>query len=653
MNFFQHQDSARRKTSILIILLAAAILCLIAITVFAVAVLGYFFQSHATSISAANAYSTSLGTHVLNLLQSETLLWIAGGVIAVVTAGSFYKLIQVSRGGRVVAEALGGKLILPDTRDADERKVLNVVEEMAIASGNPVPPVYLIEEENINAFAAGLTRRDAVIGVTRGCMNLLNRNELQGVMAHEFSHIHNGDMRLNMRLVAILHGILLIGLIGYFILRGSAYRGYSSSRRGKGAGQQAAFGLALVVIGYGGTFFGNIIKAAVSRQREFLADASAVQFTRDPTGIGGALKKIGGLHRGNGAGGSLLSSPLASEYSHMYFGQGVKIAFSGLMATHPPLGDRIKRIEPRWNGEFAAANLDAGSSSTGTGAGTQTQHAAASGFAASHINAQVIEDIGDPKPEHVEFAQNFIAGLPVVIHDATHEPFSARALIYCLLLDKVSAIREQQIQHLHDNAHPATFREMRNLHEHVDKLQREDYLILIDLCIPALKQLSATQHKVFKGNLRALIQADRKVTLFEWCLYRIVIQNVESKRHGETKTLRQLHKQVILLLNTVAVSSGSKSVNEAFNNGIRALGSGFQATAVNTSSFSLQEIDGALSALSELKPLEKPKLLKALLEIINTDNKVTATEAELFRAVADTLECPVPPLSASQSRTAN
>ncbi len=645
MNFFQHQDSARRKTSILIILLVAAILCLIAITVFAIAVLGYFFQTHATSVSAANAYSTSLGTHVLNLIRSEYMLWIAGGVISVVTAGSIYKLIQVSRGGRVVAEALGGKLVLPDTRDPEERKVLNVVEEMAIASGNPVPPVYLIEEDNINAFAAGLTRRDAVIGVTRGCMNLLNRDELQGVMAHEFSHIHNGDMRLNMRLLAILHGILLIGLIGYFILRGSAYRGHSS-RRGKGAGQQAALGLALVVIGYGGTFFGNIIKAAVSRQREFLADASAVQFTRNPTGISGALKKIGGLHRGNGVSGSLMGSPLASEFSHMYFGQGVKTAFSGLMATHPPLSERIKRIEPRWNGQFADSGAVAQPSTAS--AVVDARHAPVSGFSPAQIDTHIIDDIGDPKPEHVEFARNFIDGLPPVVHNAAHEPFSARALIYCLLLDTDSAIREQQIQHLHDNAHPATFREMRKLYQQVEKLKRKDYLILIDLCIPALKQLSAPQYKVFKGNLRALIQADRKVTLFEWCLYRIVIHNIASKSHGENKTLRQLHKETILLLNTVTVSSGSASVNDAFNNGIKSLGSGFQPTAVNNSSFSFQEIDSALSALCELKPLEKPKLLKALLEIINTDNKVTATEAELFRAIADTLECPVPPLIISQ-----
>ena len=275
----------------------------------------------------------------------------------IILVGTLYKTWRLSGGGHNVARLLGGRPVDPNTSDAQERRVLNIVEEMAIASGLPVPTVYLLDnEEGINAFAAGFTPQDAVIGVTRGTIELLSRDELQGVIAHEFSHIFNGDMRLNLRLMGVLHGILVIALVGYFILRLSV-RGASSRRKGGGAAAIIPMvGLALLVIGYVGVFFGRVIKSAVSRQREFLADASAVQFTRNPGGIGGALKKIGGLTEG-----SVVMSPNAEQVSHFFFSDGkfgkVRRAFSGVtpfnfLATHPSLRDRIRRIEPSWNGRY-------------------------------------------------------------------------------------------------------------------------------------------------------------------------------------------------------------------------------------------------------------------------------------------------------------
>ena len=233
---------------------------------------------------------------------------------------------------------MGGVPIASDTTDFNLRRLRNVVEEIAIASGVPVPKIYVLEHEAaINAFAAGYSPSDAVIAVTRGALDRLNRDELQGVIAHEFSHVLNGDMRLNIRLMGVLFGILMIGLIGRKILEHGRFGG-----RNKGAGAILVAALVAMIVGYVGLFFGRMIKAGVSRQRERLADASAVQFTRQTTGLAGALKKIGGLDEGS----RLNERSNAEEVSHMLFGDGV--GFRGLFATHPPLVERIQELEPQF-----------------------------------------------------------------------------------------------------------------------------------------------------------------------------------------------------------------------------------------------------------------------------------------------------------------
>ena len=627
MNFFEHQDAAKKKTGLLILLMGAAILSLVVITTLLVGGLIYFFQNSATSIHSVNALNTPFFSHFVSVLQSPTFAYIAIGVSIVVLIGSLFKWLQLGRGGRYVAEALGGRLLNHDTKDSDEKRVLNVVEEMAIASGNPVPLVFLMEEQGINAFAAGLSRRDAVIGVTRGCIQALNRDELQGVIAHEFSHIHNGDMRLNIKLIAFIHGIIIIGLVGELLLRsGSFSRGKDNSR-----GAQLSFGIALIVIGYGGTFFGNIIKAAVSRQREFLADASAVQFTRNPDGIGGALKKIGGHQYG-----AMLNTAGASEFSHCYFGQGIPLKFNALMATHPPLDQRIRRVSPQWDGKFTPVDLAKTS---------HTQHSPhTSNFAGAASSAidieEIIDTVGEVDQESLSLSQDCIHNLPNIIETAVHNPYSARAIIYCLLLDNNQAIRAKQIQALSDNAHPTTFLEMKRLYQAIKKIRRSQYLIITDLCIPALKLLSKSQSQVFRKNLATLIREDREVSLFEWCLYRITVHNIEQPRHGGNKHLAQCQQSIEVVLSATAQVSLDANLDGAFANAKSLLN---MPTLNRLGEYTYQALDRALNELETLSPLEKPRLLKALMAIINHDDHVSADEAELFRAIADTLDCPVPP----------
>ena len=339
MNFFQSQAKARSQTNRLVLLFVLAVISLIVLTNLLVMGLFGYFGLEGQAITLA---------YIKDQFDWQKFLTISVVVIIFVAIGSIYKLMSLRKGGRVVAEALGGKLINQNTDNLQYRILLNVVEEMAIASGTPVPLVFVLKDESaINAFAAGFSTKDAVIGVTQGALDCFSRDELQGVIAHEFSHIVNGDMRINMRLMGILHGIMLLGLLGYYIMRVSG-----GSNRSKNSGKLVFLGLGLVVIGYGGMFFGNAIKASVSRQREYLADASAVQFTRDDQGIANALKKIGGYSKG-----SKLESPEAQSISHAFFSNALTNKFSSLFATHPPLPKRIKQIEPNWSGKFETVNV--------------------------------------------------------------------------------------------------------------------------------------------------------------------------------------------------------------------------------------------------------------------------------------------------------
>ena len=332
MNFFEAQDKARRNTLWLVLLFTLAVAGLIVLTnLFLLSVYVYLKTEQFVVSPETLSYFYSW----------EEFAIVGLGVCLLVLGGSLFKALSLSGGGPTIAEMLGGRLVSHGTTDLQQRQLLNVVEEMAIAAGMPIPQVYLLSDTSINAFAAGLSPANAVIGITEGTLTRLNREELQGVIAHEFSHIANGDMRLNIRLLAILHGILLIGLVGYFMFRSLRFAG----RARKGAGgifALAAIGVGLMVIGYAGSFFGQWIKAIVSRQREYLADSSAVQFTRNKDGIAGALKKIGGSSHV----GSYLSSPSAPEYSHAYFANGISSFWQSLFATHPPLETRIRRIEP-------------------------------------------------------------------------------------------------------------------------------------------------------------------------------------------------------------------------------------------------------------------------------------------------------------------
>ena len=644
MNFFESQDRVRTSTFQLVFLFALAVVMLIIMTnLLVMVVFGYIDSEQMQD-----------GGTLLLQMDWQTFAAVSAGVGVVVLAGSLYKIMALSAGGKAVAEALGGKLIPQNTDDLKQRKLLNVVEEMAIASGTPAPPVYLlVDEPGINAFAAGFSPRDAVIGVTQGTIDHLSRDQLQGVIAHEFSHIFNGDMRLNIRLMGVLNGILIIGIIGYYILYATSFsrRGRSS---GKGAGGILALAIGLMVIGFAGTFFGGLIKAAVSRQREYLADASAVQFTRNPDGIAGALKRIGGLEFG-----SKVENPGAPEVSHAFFAQGISRFMISLSATHPPLAKRILRIDPRWNGEFESSDKtdlprdeeEADKKEPMTREALAKKVATVVAGAAMADVAKAIDRIGNPTQETIDYARSLISELPLATKEAAREPHGARAVIYSLVLDPGQEVRGRQLKHLQVHADPDVFVLTQKLIPAMDGLEIKYRLPLIDIVIPALKQLSIGQYTSFKENLIALIEMDSRVDLLEWSLQKILFNHLDGQFFKLTHTkarysnLGALRKEIELFLSVMAHAGDQErnNIEAAFSAATNVLNfSGLQLVAKNE--IRLSHLDRALQKLAQLKPLAKPQLLKACAASVVHDQKISPVEVELLRAFSDVLDCPMPPI---------
>lgn len=637
MDFFEAQDEARRRTLLLVGLFALAVLALLGMANLVVMVAVQSWDR------ASDPYVAALAPR----FDAHLFVAVSAGVLAVVGAGTYYKLSVLSGGGKVVAESLGGRPVARDTEDPLERRLLNVVDEMAIAAGTPVPPVYVLShEKGINAFAAGLTPGDAVLGITRGAVVQLDRDELQGVIGHEFSHILRGDMRLNVRLMGMIHGILMLGLIGQYLLRSMRV-----GRRGaRGAAPVLALGAGLMVVGYGGTFFGNLIKAAVGRQREFLADAGSVQFTRNPLGIAGALKRIGGLSWG-----SRVMSPAAPEASHMLFGPGVEPILGFLFDTHPPLKDRIRRLDRRWDGRFddrpALVDPKDGGQLPPGEEGRQVQRVMGAVLATAATVDAVgqVARIGAPDETHIAQAQAILGQIPEVIRRATADPYGGRALIYALLCDRDDRVLERQLARLDAHADTGVADLTRKLRPEVQKLDARLRLPVVDLCLPALKSLSVPQLKEFGGNLVALMHADERLSLFEWCLARVVRHHL-ARAHHPKPPMREATLHISLaveacrvLLSALAWADAPtpEAAHAAISEAQRYLMlPGVTLLGPDTD---LKALDGALHRLATLGPLHKRRLLKACIACIHADGKVSPEQAELIRAVSDALDCPMPP----------
>jgi Zn-dependent protease with chaperone function len=643
LNFFEAQDRARKNTTWFILLFVLAVAGLVLLTNLLLLGIYWFAQASQFALSPEGLPS---------YYSWQDFALVTLGVCLLIFCGSLYKTMSLSGGGAAVAEMLGGRQIAPATSDPLQRRLLNVVEEMAIAAGMPIPRVYLLDEPGINAFAAGLSPANAVIGITEGALTRLNRDELQGVVAHEFSHITNGDMRLNLRLIGILHGILLIGLIGGWLLRSLRYSGRSrSGKGGSGIAVVAVLGLGLLIIGYTGSFFGNWIKSVVSRQREYLADSSAVQFTRNKDGIANALKKIGG------SAGSHLHTPAAAQYSHAYIAEGLGFFLQSFFATHPPLEDRIRRIEPRWDGKFLQSRVTARVAPETFGESTSAVEKLALTAAVLTSAEQAISQVGTLNEENIEYVRELIIAMPALLRETAQDAYSARALIYAVLValqkDKTAAAAALQ-KYADPNMQELCVRLLPEL----KNLQDQFKLPLLELSINALRDLSPNQFVQFKQTVHNIIISDASVNLKEWIVQRLSIQQLDEHfglrkpARARYKSLDPVKTEVETLLSLIAhvEHDDDDEARAAFAHGAG-------ETAVDglkmksRKDFSLDSLNHALDTLAQLKPLAKPRMLKACVAIILQDGKTTTRGMELVRTISTCLDCPMPPLPASVRAT--
>lgn len=652
MDFFEHQEVARKKSHVLVFYFILALTGIIA----AVYGLGI----------AIDAF-TGNGSGNITWWQPELFLMTAGGTVVVVFLASTFKTMQLSGGGEVVARELGGREVDIHTTDYHERRLINIVEEMAIASGVPVPTVYVMDsEESINAFAAGRTTSDAVVGVTRGCMTLLTRDELQGVIAHEFSHILNGDMRLNMRLIGLLFGILFLALMGELIIR-SAFRGGRHTSRNKDGASAALVimlaGVGLLAIGYIGSFFAKLIKASISRQREYLADASAVQFTRNPDGIAGALQKIGGLKAG-----STVAHPMAKDASHLFFGNALT---SSLLATHPPLPDRISRLVPSWNGEFSAVSLppitereDQRSSRERT---TSDSRGSAlpgrtlpgmfldGGEGKVHLtDEEAIESMSALHPEQIQLGEEIHASIPEHWIAFCHSLSGAQAIIFALLLGQDESLRNAELSRLRQETDDATYDAVSSLFGEIRNIHSAVKLALVDLSISSLRKLSSGEYQRFRKIITELINSDKRVDLFEFALLNIVTRHLDNYFEHRPppkikyRNLRSLSDEAGVVITTLAAMShpdDDNSVQDAFRKASNHIANTLGATISFKSAeeCGLHQIEAALNKFSKATPSVKKHLLQAASKSVMADGAISSREAELIRAMADAMGCPIPP----------
>ncbi|MDX2212145.1 MAG: M48 family metallopeptidase [Oculatellaceae cyanobacterium bins.114] len=632
MSFFEHQDRARRNTQQLVGLFILSLICIV-LAIYGAALLTFGVA----------------GSH-LSIWQPHILFWVAVFTTTVVGLGSWYKTGLLKAGGKVIAQDLGGKRLVPEMANPAEQQLLNIVEEMAIAANMPVPPVYILDQEHgINAFAAGHTPKDAVIGITRGAIEELSRDELQGVIGHEFSHILNGDMRLNLQLVGWLHGLLLIYILGRVLFRWN----HVGSRNEKG-NNFMWFGLGLIVIGSIGMLCGRIIKAAVSRQREFLADASAVQFTRNPAGIAEALRKIANYRHS-----SLVHSPYAEANSHLFFGSALRFNFfSELFATHPPLTQRIGRLEKYGERSLTQAPRKAQSTTaTSQPSSNSTQHATGSNELVMGLAGGMAQPITPERPAHsnaptsrsLDTEAAWLATIPGSVRSGLQDPAGAMAIALALALDfEDSTLNDQQVTWLHQAESPEVVERILDYHRAIAPINPHLRFALLDEAIPALRQNSAAQCQQLFKALTGLAKVDGRWSWSEYALYLILGYRLSKPKPTDESysTLTPLWSECLLVLSALAQVGQPKPEDTvyAFKAGVYRLpGAGQNPLPELPPACNMGELKKSLDRLAIATPKLKQAVVEACAYMVLLDNDVTLHEAELMRAIAVALDCALPP----------
>jgi len=666
MDFFEAQDRARQATKRLIvnyILVTALIVTLVTLAAVAAAV---YFPPILASIWSSifgSGLSVTMNSSMYTTVPTQVFVSTAGFVALFILAGTLFKSAELMGGGGKVATALGGTRLLASSYDPKARRLRNVVEEMAIASGVPVPDIYVLEKEgSINAFAAGFSPSDATVTVTRGAIDLLDRDELQGVIAHEFSHILNGDMRLNIRLIGLLFGITAIHSVGRVIMIGGGMIVKGAGLSGAGVGWTAdktgasdskilgfffafvlaiiAFiltvGVSILVFGAGLTLLGLLgltaaraIKSAISRQREYLADASVIQFTRQTKGIAGALRKMGGNKRR-----SYITAADPEIVSHMLFGKG-----SENLETHPPLTDRIKALDPSFDADSYPDVEDL------------------PGTPAMSVQS-VVESIGKPDAAQVEYARKLRASIPDNLSTAVHSVNLSLLLTIALILNRDEQHLEDQIHVVEREFGTADAELVRDYYAEVSKLGAEYRLPLLEMAFPALKQREESALLELASFTARLAKIDHDIDLYEFCFGRILRRNLLAAVNPSNTESHPFHRRLkiaqaaayVLMMVAQKGHEDADAELAALNAGKAVLGQLIAGAQIDLQQrISIDILDGSLNVLLALHGDERRNIVLAICETAAYDGRIEVAERELIRVVCASLDCPLPPILVANS----
>ncbi len=651
MNFFEHQERARKQSRwIIFAFIGVALLIVLAVDFIVLAVMGV--APHMNSVGAANASGV-----VANLFNpsfwaanANTLLAASAGTGGVIGLASLGKIASLRGGGGKVARDMGATLVTPDTRDPLRRRLYNVVEEISLASGTAVPEVYVMENEpGINAFAAGYSPADAAVAVTQGTLEKLNRSELQGVIAHEFSHIFNGDMRINIRMMGVIFGIMVIAIVGRKFLSASRYR--SSSSRDNNGGAIIAIGAALMIVGYIGLFFARWMKSALSRQREYLADASAVQFTRDPIGISGALKKIAAYNHS-----SYLKAD-AEEVSHMLFGSGYR---SLMFATHPPLEKRISRLERGFSPdeiEHLAQKLKDQERREHIQAQLAEEEQAKKKEGKTKKGffdvESMIEDIGNPDIERIMAASVLAASISESLSNSAHSlEWAPEVLFYCLL-DKDEKVRERQLLAVVQEMGDISEKKLSHLFTTNGVPNPDHRLPLLEMSFPTLKRRPISDIEKILRTVDRMAAADNQVDSFEYLLSRLIRQYLHDayvpnrSRIDGKKRLSNLVQELSVVVSVLASHGVDRQTAQGLQDAQKAFRAGMETAGIRHTNLTFNdnwqgELDDALEQLKKLTAKDKQNLVLALSNTVLSDEKVVTSEQEMMRVICALLYVPLP-----------
>lgn len=638
-DFFERRDQSRQRTAVLVF---------------------FFFLSVAATVLAVYLVSQLIisktghgpgGAGDFSFAWDWYWFWRIGAfTVSIILGGTIYRLAELmSGGGPTIASMLGATAVDPATRDPLLRRLLNIMEEMSIASGAPVPSVYVLKKERgINAFAAGLGFEDAVIAVTDGALRRLTREELQGVVAHEFSHVLNGDSKLNVHLMGWLNGIMMISAVGRVIMRVSLSGG--EGRRG-GVWFGAVAGLILFLLGLIGYFFARIIQMAVSRQREHLADASAVQFTRNPLGLAGALKKIGGFD-----GGARIDAPNAEQAAHIFFGEALSGGLFRLWSTHPPLEERIRLLDPGWRGDFLTAEPVEVAGDEALNRFMREESVASvlssadAAMASRCAPEAVAASVGRPDLHHYDAAGALLSGANPLLLESARTGGGAMALVCALLVDGGPEVRKAQLLAVERMGGAKLAEATRRLSSLLGAHGKNVRLPLVDLCLPAIRKLDNQSLHQLLSLTDELIAADGRVEPFEAALRAIVVTRVKKLLGVRAKaTEGRAHEDLSTLLSVLSASAGEGKAEGAFSAAIAELGPlsiGVSRREVEPGR--AEGFDVAAGNLAGKSYADKRAILKAMVAAAASDGAIGVAEAELVRAGAELMGVPVPPLICSE-----